>query len=110
MKRVSRCGRPAARYNWSMESVIRNVKDIEADKRQWIEAAIGHRLKESQQVIIRVVDVGVEPDAETRRRALAEAAEIARRGRAGAAAGCVTEEEVDAALEEAVDHVRRHKV
>jgi hypothetical protein len=92
-----------------MESIVRSVKDIDADQRQWIESAIGRRLQESQQLIIHVVDVGTEPDAETRSRALNQAAAIASQGRASAAAQSVAEEEIDAAIDEAISHARRHQ-
>jgi hypothetical protein len=48
-------------------------------------------------------------DADTRQAALAEASHIAAQGHANAPAQRVCEEEVDAAIEEAIQHVRRHK-
>ncbi|MBW3539127.1 MAG: hypothetical protein KY476_02550 [Planctomycetes bacterium] len=93
-----------------MESVIRNVKDIDANERRYLEGTLGRQLQENQQVVIRVIDLGVEPDAATRRAALADASAIARKGRANAAARGVSEEQVDAAVDEAIDHVRRHKL
>jgi len=92
-----------------MESIIRHVKDIGADERRYLEGALGRQLQENQQVIIRVIDLGVEPDEQTRRSALADAAAIAQKGRANAAAQGVTDEEVDAAIDEAIEHARRHK-
>jgi hypothetical protein len=92
-----------------MESIVRSVKDIDADKRTWIESAIGRRLQENQQLIIHVVDVGTEPDAETRSRVLDQAAAIAAQGRANAAAQSVAEDEIDAAIDEAIGHARRHR-
>ncbi len=74
---------------------------MEADKRRWIEAVVGHQLEENQQVLIHVLDVGVEPDERLRRDALSQAAEIARQGRTNAAARGATDSEVDAAIEEA---------
>jgi hypothetical protein len=90
-----------------MESIIRNVKDIDADKRRWIESAIGRQLKESQQVIIHVIDVDVEPDVESRAKALDRAAALARQGRANAGLQGVSEEEIDAAIDDALRQVRR---
>ncbi|HQU45974.1 MAG TPA: hypothetical protein PK867_24385 [Pirellulales bacterium] len=89
-----------------METAICNVRDIEASQRRWIEAVVGQPLHDHQQVIIQVVDVGLEPDRKLRASALAEAGEIARQGRANAAAHGVTEEEIDAAIEEAKRHTR----
>jgi hypothetical protein len=94
-------------YNARVDAIIRNVKDIAADHRHWLESALGRQLTENQQVIIHVVDVGVEPDADARAQALEEAAAIGRCGRANAAVEAVSEEEVDAAIEEAIARVRR---
>jgi hypothetical protein len=88
-----------------MQTVIRNVKDIDADERRYLEGTLGHQLQENQRIVIRVIDLGVEPDEATGRAALADASLIARKGRANAAAQGVGEEEVD----EAIDHVRGHK-
>jgi len=92
-----------------MESFIQNVKDIDADKRQALERVMGQRLGANQQVVIRVIDVNKEPAPQARNEALARAAEIARRGRASAASQGVTEGEVDAAIDEAIQYVRRQK-
>lgn len=89
-----------------METAIRNVRDIQAGERRWIEAVIGHPLRDHQQVLIQVVDAGVEPDQTLRGNALAEAAEIARRGREHAAAQNVGEAEIETALAEARRHLR----
>lgn len=90
-----------------MEAVIRHVKDIDADERRYLESALGRQLNDNQQVIIRVIEVGVEPDEQTRRQALDNAAAIARKGRSNAAAQSVSEEEVNAAIDKAIDHARR---
>jgi hypothetical protein len=90
-----------------VDAIIRNVKDIEADHRHWLETALGRELTENQQVIIHVVDLGNEPDAATRAQALEQAAEIARSGRTNAQRDGVTEAEIDSAIEDAIAHVRR---
>jgi hypothetical protein len=92
-----------------METFFQNVKDIDADKRQALEHVIGQQLDANQQVMIRVIDVDKQPSPKARNDALAMAAEIARRGRASAAAQGVTANEVDAAIDEAIQHVRRQK-
>ena len=92
-----------------MESIVRNVKDIAMDERRHLEQALGRQLVENEQVMILVVDLDIEPDAEVRRTALAEASEIARRGRAHAVAQGATSAEADAAIEEAIEQVRRGK-
>lgn len=92
-----------------MESIVRNVKDIAMDERRHLEQALGRQLVENQQVIIHVIDLDIEPDAEVRRTALAEASEIARQGRAHAVAQGATSAEANAAIEEAIEQVRRGK-
>ena len=92
-----------------MECFIQNVKDIAADKLRALEQVVGQPLHANQQVVIRVVDVGMEASDQTRKDALARAAAIARRGRANAAAQGVSDQEVEAAIDEAVRHVRRQQ-
>jgi len=94
-------------YNGVMESIIQNVKDIDSDKRAWLEATVGHHLQDNQRVMISVLNV--EPDEETRRAGLKKAAEIAARGRAHATAQGITEEEAGVAIDEAISHYRSQK-
>jgi hypothetical protein len=89
-----------------METAVRNVRDIEADQRRWIEGVVGQPLQDHQQVMIQVIDAGIEPSLDRRTTALAEASEIARRGRANAAVHGVSEVEVEAATDEALRHLR----
>ena len=44
-----------------METVIRNVGDIDAHDRLALEHILGHRLQENQQLVIRVVNLQVAP-------------------------------------------------
>ena len=93
-----------------MESIIRNVKDIEDDKRSVFESVLGQKLRDNQQLFIRVITVGEEPPAATRDAALKRASEIARQGRAHAAAQGVTPEGADAAIDEAIrEHRQQHR-
>ncbi|MEX2170347.1 MAG: hypothetical protein WD851_13620 [Pirellulales bacterium] len=89
-----------------MNAVQRNVCEINAQERQVLESVLGQPLRDSQQVVIRVLELNKVPDEQTRLNAMNEACEIAARGRANAAAQGVTEEEVDAAIEEALKWVR----
>ena len=43
-----------------MESITRNVRDLEVDKRQSLEVVLGHQLQDNQQVIIQVVTMNIE--------------------------------------------------
>ena len=44
-----------------MESIIRNVRDINSRDRQALEHVLGQQLKENQKIIIQVVTVSDEP-------------------------------------------------
>ena len=90
-----------------MESVIRDVKSLESDQRHLYEAAVGHALHENQGIILHVIELGAEPDQATRRAALSQAVEIARQGREAATAQGITEDEAGAAIDEAIQKVRR---
>jgi hypothetical protein len=92
-----------------MESIVRNVNQIEVAERKVYEQVLGQQLRDNQQVIIRVLSPGVVPDEQVRSASLARAADIARMGREQAAAQGVSEEEVDAALDEATQHVRSRR-
>ena len=92
-----------------MESIVRNVKDLDTAERQVYETALGQQLRENQQIVIRVLTPDAVPSEETRRSALQRASEIAQQGRSNAAAQGVGEEEIDAALDEATQHVRPRK-
>jgi hypothetical protein len=90
-----------------MEAIIRNVGDINTDERRVYESVLGHTLRENQRVIIRVIELGDEPDQATRKAALGLAAEIARQGRAAAAAQGIAPEEADVDIDEAIQEIRR---
>jgi hypothetical protein len=92
-----------------MELIVRDVKTIEPDERRVYESVLGHPLQENQRVIIRVVELEDESEQADRRAALSRAVEIARCGRAAVEAQGITAEEADAAIEEAIQEVRRLK-
>jgi len=101
--------RMVASYNPVMESIIRNVKDIEPDKRCWLENAIGKQLEDNQKIVIRVLTPGVEPDEQTRDEALADLRELSRKGSEHRESMGVAVEEADEALDEAMDRIRSRK-
>ncbi len=92
-----------------MESILRNVSDFQEDQKRWLEEKLGHQLQEDQLVMIRVLSPGVEPTEATRSKAMDELQSMVEQANANAAARGITAEEADAAIEEAVVHVRRHK-
>jgi hypothetical protein len=85
---------------------VRSVKDIQAGGRRWPEDVLGQNLRENQQVFIMVLTPGREPDEETRRRARAALDETFRKTGAYAQEHGITDAEIDAAIEEAMGHVR----
>jgi hypothetical protein len=91
-----------------MESIIRNVKDIETAERHVYERVLGEQLRENQQVFIMVMTPNVEPDSETRRKALAEIERLSRKAAAHAKGRGATDQQINEAIDEAVEHVRQH--
>ncbi|MHB8898880.1 MAG: hypothetical protein ACYC6Y_09060 [Thermoguttaceae bacterium] len=92
-----------------MESIARDVKNLESDERRLYESVIGHALQENQRVIIRVIELENEPDEASRRTLLGRAVEIARQGRASVESQGIPAEEADAAIDEAIREARRSK-
>jgi len=89
-----------------MESIIRKVSDIEADQRLWLESNLGQQLQDNQQVIIRIVNVGVEPPPSSRDQALTDLLQLSQRGSAHRQSKGVPDAEADGALNEAMRDVR----
>lgn len=89
-----------------MESVTRNVSEIQAGEKQWLETLLGQQLSENQQVFIMVFTPNVVPDDGTRRAAAARMEQTFRQADAHASDHGVTADETDAAVQEAMDHVR----
>lgn len=90
-----------------MESISRDVKALASDERQLFELVVGHSLRENQRIVIRVIDLESEPDSASRQAALQHAADLARAGREAAQGQGITEEEASAAIDGAIDEVRR---
>jgi hypothetical protein len=88
---------------------VQSVKDIQPSGKRWLEDVLGQRLEEDQQVFIMVFTPGVLPDDATRRQALARIegtlAKVDEHGRADG----VTPENSDAAVQEAMEQVRRRQ-
>ena len=92
-----------------MESFIRSVDEIDGELRRWFESGLGQRLRQNQRVMVTVLNVGVEPDEESRREALEELRRIRAEAAANIKAQGLSLEEVDALVDEAIAHVRRQK-
>ena len=89
-----------------MESIIRNVQEIEAAEKRVYEVVLGQRLRDDQQVIVRVL---TPPDEETRQKALAGLKKLSEKGNQHRQSLGISEEEADEILREAKDHVRQAK-
>ena len=85
---------------------VQSVKDIPSGGRRWLEDVLGQHLRENQQVFIMVFPPGREPDEEARRQARAALDKTFRETEAYAQEHGITDAETDAAIREAMDHVR----
>ena len=88
---------------------IQNVKDLQDNGKRWLENVLGQHLKENQQVFIMVFTPGVEPDEALRRQALASVKQTMTHVESNLAEPGVTGEEFDAAVDEAMEDVRRRE-
>lgn len=93
-------------YHSGMESIISNVRDLEADKRRSLEAVLGQQLEDNQQVIIRVLTPGVEPEPAARRQALERVRALSRKAAANRESLGVSEAEADRIVDEAMEQIR----
>jgi hypothetical protein len=92
-----------------MESITRDVDKIESDECRVYEAVLGHALRDSQQVILRVIDLKREPDESVRQKAGEEFHELCREGTENRQRQGISVEEADELLEEAVRAIRSRK-
>src|ERR1019366_2370628 len=86
---------------------IQCVKDLQDSGKRWLENVLGQHLKENQQVFIMVFTPGVEPDEASRRQALANVKQTMTQVESNLAVEGATGAEFDAALDEAMEDVRR---
>jgi hypothetical protein len=94
-------------YNAAMESIVRNVKDIESDERRVYEHVLGERLREHQRVFIMLLDPGVLPDQQSRRTAVADIKKLAAKAAENIERQGASPDHVDAIVDEAIDNLRR---
>lgn len=93
-----------------MESIaVKNVKDIQATGKHWLEGVLGQNLQENQQVFIMLFTPGVEPDEATRRQALDRIEKTwANVGKHMDEQG-ISPEEFDDGVDEAMEQTRRRE-
>ena len=88
---------------------VQKVNDIQDSGKRWLENVLGRHLKDDQQVFVMVFTPGVEPDEATRRQALATIKQTMIKVEKNLSEQGITEEEFDAAVDEAMEDVRRRK-
>lgn len=98
-----------ARYTVTMESIIRNVRDIASPERGVYESLLGQPLRDNQRVLVMILNPGAEPDESIRRKAMADFHELCRQGTEHRERQRVSIEEADQVLQEAVRAVRSRK-
>ena len=88
---------------------VQKVNDLQDSGKRWLENVLGQHLKENQQVFIMVFTPGVEPDEASRRQAIASVKQTMTQVEKNLTEAGVTEEEFDAAVDEAMEDVRRRE-
>ena len=100
------------RYNAGMEHellTVQKVNDLQDDGKRWLENVFGKHLMENQQVFIMAFTPGAQPDETTRRRALACVKQTMSTVEKNLSAAGVSDGEFDAAVDEAMEDVRRRQ-
>jgi hypothetical protein len=87
-------------------TTVRNVDTLDEPQRQAFESVVGSPLAPDQRVLIMVYTPSATPDEETRRKARKNLDRIYQKADAYAAQHGVTQQEYDAAVDEAIDLVR----
>ena len=88
---------------------IQSVKDIQDSGKRWLEELLGQRLRENQQVFIMVFTPGIPPTEAARQEARAGLEQTWAKVERHMQDQGVTGEEFDAAVDEAVDQIRRRE-
>ena len=99
-------------YNAGMEHellTVQKVNDLEDSGKRWLECVFGKHLKENQQVFIMAFTPGAQPDEASRRQALAGVKQTMSTVEKNLSAAGVSDEEFDAAVNEAMEDVRRRQ-
>jgi hypothetical protein len=93
-----------------MDSVaVRDVKQLPSDQKRSLESIVGRPLEDGQQVFILAFTPGATPSDRARQEAMTGLAQTWKKVREHLQEQPTAEEEFDAAIEEAVKHVRRRR-
>jgi len=85
---------------------VESVRNLEANGKRWLENVLGQTLQDDQQVFIMVLSPGSEPDEAARRQARVGLDVTFRKTTAYAEEHGVSDDQIDAAIEEATQQVR----
>ena len=88
---------------------VETVKNLQAGSKRLLEGILGQELQENQQVFIMAFNPVKEPDEIARKQARAGLEDVFRKTAAYAQDRGITEDEVDAAIREAMDQIRHRK-
>jgi len=92
-----------------MESIVLNVKDLEAGERKRYEGVLGRPLEDDQQIILTVVPASEEPSRTERQRAWIELQQLSSKAEGHLRKRGTTSAEWEAAVDEACHEVRYGK-
>jgi len=88
---------------------VQSVRNLQASGKRLLEDILGQQLQENQQVLIMVISPGKEPDDAARRQARVGLEETFQQTAAYAQSHGIADEEIAAAIHEAMAHVRPRK-
>lgn len=87
---------------------VRTMKDLDENARQWVQNVFGHQLREEDQIItLLVFPPHPAPAPDARQQAAARLEKVM--DAAAAKAKNIPDDEFDAAVDDAMDHVRRRE-
>ncbi len=88
---------------------VESVSNLQGNGKRLLEDLLGHRLQDNQQVLIMVLSPGIEPDEAAHRQARQGIEATIQKTEAYAAEHGVSDDAIDAAIEEAMRQVRPRK-
>lgn len=84
---------------------VRKMKDLDESARQWVQGVFGHQLQEEDQITLLVFPPHPAPPPQARAEGAARLETLM--DRAAAKAADIPSQELDAVVDEALDHSRR---
>jgi hypothetical protein len=90
-----------------MQSTVESVRDLHENGKRFLEGVLGQRLHDNDQVFIMVLSSGSEPDESARARARTSLEATFQKTAAYAAQHGVSDDEIDSAIHEAIEQIRK---